>query len=207
MSDGATALPLGVVGAHLFVRSEKRKDKKVSQHKLRESGDSESLRWLDAVQKTQNLVSPVSSPIHVMDRESDIYDCTSTMVEQGIRFVSRCCPNRVVKSDDPDYHLLFDALDELPVIYREQVSVSPRKSASMPDQKKAYPDRKARLADVCITATELCVKRSRNCPKYLPPTVCARLCRVCSILSSVLFEDGPNKTRVSRCNVNTHQST
>lgn len=171
VSNGATALPLGVVGAHLFVRNEKRKDKTVSQHKLRESGDCESLRWLEAIQKTQKLVNPVSSPIHVMDRESDIYDCTSTMVEENIRFVSRCSSNRIVKSEDPDYHLLFDALDGLPVMYRDVVSVSPRKAASMPDQKKAYPDRKARMADVCVTATEVCVKRSHNCPKHLPPTM------------------------------------
>lgn len=171
VSNGATALPLGVVGAHLFVRKEKRKDKNVSQHKLRESGDCESLRWLEGVQKTQELVSPISSPIHVMDRESDIYDCTSTMVEENIRFVSRCKSNRIVKSEDPNHHLLFDALDGLPFMYRDVVSVSPRKAVSMPDQKKAYPDRKARVADVCVTATEVCVKRSRNCPNHLPPTM------------------------------------
>ena len=106
------------------------------------------------------------SAIHVMDREGDIYDCVSTLVAQDKRVVSRCGKNRLLKQADST--LLLDALDGLPVRYREEVTVSRRPGSKRPDQDKRYPARKGRVAYVEVTATAVVVKRTRNSPKNLP---------------------------------------
>jgi hypothetical protein len=168
-SSDAPPIPLGVVEAETWVRDEPRRSKGVSQNKLRQSGDCESHRWLETVRKSEDKLSGVTSPIHVMDREGDIYDCTSTMVKNKFRFVVRCMSNRIIESDDPDYHLLYDALDGLAVRYHDTVTISRRKGSKLPDQRKAYPAREGRQAEVCVTATTVTVKRTRNSSKDYPP--------------------------------------
>lgn len=169
-SQGEPPIPLGVVAAQTWVRANLRKSKGISQHNLRQSDDCESHRWLETVQAVDARFTGVATPIHVMDREGDIYDCTSTMVVQKQRFVVRCMSNRVVESEDPDFHLLFDALDGLPLCYHDTVRVTARKASRLPDQRKVYPDRKGRKAKVCVTATTVCIKRTRNSSKAYPAT-------------------------------------
>ena len=177
-SRGEPPLPLGIVAARTWTRSEPRRTKGVSQHQLRQSEDCESHRWLETVKTLETRFEGVAAPIHIMDREGDIYDCTSTMVANGHRFVVRCMSNRIVESPDPEFHLLFDALDGLAVRYRDTVSVTPRKASKLPDQKKVYPDRDGREAQVCITATTVTVKRTRNSSKEFPATTTLNLVHV-----------------------------
>jgi hypothetical protein len=166
--DG-TPVPLGVAACSTWVRTETRGSKGVPQHKLRESKDCESLRWLKGVREAEERLGSALSQIHVMDREGDIYDSVSTMVSEGIRFVSRAQANRTIESDDDEYHLLFDALDGLPVRYRDTVTVSARKASKFPDQRKTYPAREGREAEVCVAATTVTVKRTRHSSKEFPP--------------------------------------
>lgn len=161
-SSGEAAIPFGVIEASTWVRETPRSNKPTTQHKLRQSDDCESHRWLNTVRAAEERFKGIASPIHVMDREGDIYDCTSTMVAEKFRFVVRAMSNRVIESEDPNYHLLFDALDGLPVRYHDTVTVTPRKASRLPDQKKAYPDREGREARVCVTTTTVTVKRTRN---------------------------------------------
>lgn len=167
-SCGEAPIPLGVVAGRVWTRTKRRSNKSVPQHKLRESGDCESHRWLDTTREVHEQFQGLGSPIHVMDREGDIYDCTSTMVDEGMRFVVRAMSNRIVESEDPSFHLLFDSLDGLPVRYQDTVTVTPRKASKLPDQKKAYPDREGREARVCVTATTVTVKRTRNSSAAYP---------------------------------------
>jgi len=160
-------LPLGVLAGRTWTREQPRSDKKVSQHQLRSFDDCESLRWLDTTLDVEQLAQGSIKLIHVQDREGDIYDNTSTMVDKKIRFVVRVMSNRCIKSEDPRERLLFDALDGLPVIYRDTVMVSTRAESKFPDQRKTYPAREGRQASVCITATTVTVKRTRNSsPEY-----------------------------------------
>lgn len=169
-SRGEAPIPLGVVAASTWTRTTLRSSKDVSQHKLRESGDCESHRWLNTTREVEERFKDIASPIHVMDREGDIYDSTSTMVAEIIRFVLRAMSNRIIESEDPNFHLLFDALDGLPTRYHDTVTVAPRKASKLPDQKKTYPDRKGREAQVCVTATTVTVKRTRNSSSLYPAT-------------------------------------
>lgn len=170
-------LPLGLAGAEPFVRLKPVKKKgKVPQHKRRESSTCESHRWLRMALEVEQAFEGSSLPIHVMDREGDIYDCFSTLVEKQKRFVIRCAKDRSLV--DEDYSLIADALDGLPVRYRDQVTVSPRVGSHLPDQRKLYPARDGRVAEVSIIATKVTVKRTRNSPKHLPPSATLNIVRV-----------------------------
>ncbi len=167
---GEAPSPLGVVAGSTWVREKSRASKPVPQNKLRSSEDCESHRWLNTVNEVEERFSELMSPLHIMDREADIYDCTSTMVTTGVRFVIRAKSNRIVESSDPEHHLLFDALDGLDVRYRDFVTVSSRRASKLPDQKRVYPDRDGREAHVCVSATTVEVKRTRNSSSEYPAT-------------------------------------
>jgi hypothetical protein len=164
------AIPFGVVSGHTWARTVSRKDKGIPQHELRSSPDCESHRWLNTVKDVQSRFAGQKSPIHVMDREGDIYDNLSAMVKDKQRFVIRAMTNRKIEAEDKAYPLLFDALDGLPMRYRETISVTPRKGSRLPDQKKAYPKRDGRTAEVCVAATEVTLLRTRHAPSNLPKT-------------------------------------
>jgi len=165
----APAIPLGVLAGKTWVRTESRKNKDVPQHQLRDSDDCESHRWLQTTLEVEERFWGGVQVIHVQDREGDIYDSTSTMVDKGLRFVVRVKSNRCIESEDPEFHLLFDALDGLPIAYRDTVTVTTRAGSTLPDQKKTYPARKGRKAQVCVTATTVTVKRTRNSSAQYPP--------------------------------------
>lgn len=181
-----TPVPLGVVALKTWVRTEFRDDKDTPQHKLRESLDCESIRWLEAVEKVEErfarkvekLSSGLTSPIHVMDREGDIYDSLSTMVAKGYRCVVRALNNRRIKSDDPETRVLFDALDGLPMKFQQTIAVTTRTGSKLPDQRKTHPPRNARAATVCVTAKAIILERSRNSPSHYPPTTSVNVVHV-----------------------------
>mgnify|MGYP002624168841 CR=1 FL=1 len=168
--DGEAPLPLGVVAATTWVRTASRKSKGVPQHQLRSSDDCESHRWLNAVVDVERRFEGIDAPIHVMDREGDIYDVLSTMVANGNRFVVRALSNRKLESDDADISLLFDALEGLEARLQQTICVAPRKASRLPDQRAIYPARAGRSAEVCVTATPVTLKRTRNSSNDYPAT-------------------------------------
>lgn len=165
---GECPVPFGVVSARTWTRTTPRKAKNVSQHQWRSSPDCESHRWLNTVEEVEKRFDETQAPIHVMDREGDIYDALSTMVARGNRFVVRAMTNRKIDSDDD--HLLFDALDGLKAQLRLSIVVTPRKASRLPDQRKTYPARAGRVAEACVTATSVTLKRTRNSSKQYPAT-------------------------------------
>lgn len=170
-------LPLGVAGAEPFVRLEPvNKKDKVPQHKRRGSPTCESHRWLSMALEVEQAFAGHTFPIHVMDREGDIYDCFSTLVDQQKRFVIRCARDRLLA--DKDNALLRDALEGLPLRYRDTVTVSPRAGSKLPDQRKLYPARDGRKAKVSIIATTVTVKRTRNSAKHLPANTALNIVHV-----------------------------
>lgn len=168
LDNDGPPVPLGVLACRTWTRDQARSDKGISQHKLRSSEDCESRRWLETTLEVEQQPHGSATYIFVEDREGDIYDNTSTMVDHDILFVLRSMVNRVLNSADPQARLLFDALDGLPVKYRDIVQVSNRPESSLPDQKKAHPAREGRQANVCVTATTVTVKRTRNSSSDYP---------------------------------------
>lgn len=171
-------IPLGVLGAELFLRAKKKTRKKLSQHRRRMSKDCESHRWLRLAMHVEQEVKIKSSVIHLMDREGDIYDNVATLISKKRRFVIRCAKNRSLVNDVSEGNLLFDSLNDLPIIYREAVTVSGRSESPYPDHRKLYPARDGRLADVEVTATQVTLKRTRNSSAELPPATTLHVVRV-----------------------------
>jgi hypothetical protein len=179
-------VPLGVIAVKTWIREQFRCDKDVPQHKLRESNDCESLRWLEAVEcvekhfvaQTERRPAGIPSPIHVMDREGDIYDCLSTIVSKKYRCVVRALSNRKLESEDQESPLLFDALDGLPVRFRQTIQVTARSGSKLPDQRKTYPAREGRTAEVCATAKTVTLVRGRNSQPHYPKTTSIKVVHV-----------------------------
>ena len=182
------SIPLGVVAVKTWTREQLRCDKGVSQHKLRESEDCESLRWLEAVESVEQLFAAknkapgcrISSPVHLMDREGDIYDSLASIVASGYRCVVRVLSNRRIEAVDEgtETALLFDALDDMPVRYRRSIQVSTRTGSKLPDQRKKYPQREGRTAHVCVCAKKIILYRTRNSQNHFPKTTGVNLVHI-----------------------------
>ena len=72
----------------------------------------ESIRWLDNVRQSTELLGDPGRCIHVGDRESDIYELFCTAREAGTHFVIRTCVDRLAGDGD---HTIADEMDEVAV--------------------------------------------------------------------------------------------
>src|ERR1039457_513319 len=57
--------------------------------------EKESIRWLDNLRQSTNLLGSADRCVHVGDRESDIYELFCTAKEAGTHFLLRACVDRV----------------------------------------------------------------------------------------------------------------
>jgi hypothetical protein len=57
----------------------------------------ESIRWLENLKQSTDLVGEASRCIHIGDRESDIYELFCTAEESGTKFVLRTCVDRLAE--------------------------------------------------------------------------------------------------------------
>ncbi|MFA6033758.1 MAG: IS4 family transposase [Myxococcota bacterium] len=169
VSGDGMRIPLGVVAAELYTRPVEKKA--LNRHKRRESKGCESHRWGRMMEAVEKELGGIVSAIHIMDREGDIYDVLANGIQKQRRFVIRAGMDRKVESDDPVFDLLFDALDGLPVICRDNVHVSFREENSLPDKRKSHPSRRERVADLSISATRVRLKRPRSSAKQYSASI------------------------------------
>lgn len=87
--------PLGVVGIETIFRTEKPRATRRNGRQSKLDPNRESLRWWNAVHRSENLFPSEVKPIHVMDREADDYELFSDLSAQQIRFVIRLRHNRL----------------------------------------------------------------------------------------------------------------
>lgn len=176
--EDGNRVPLGVIGAELYTRPDekKKKAKQKNQHKRRQEADCESLRWGRMVNKVESVMGEGHSVIHIMDREGDIYDLLSECIARPTsRFIIRASKNRKIIHEDPEYTLLFDVLDGLPIRCQEVIHVSARTEKKQPDNKKRHPARREREAHMAITATTVSIQRTRNSETTYPESITMNL--------------------------------
>src|SRR5882757_134551 len=89
----------------------------------------ESVRWLDNVQQSTELLRDPGRCIHVGDRESDIYELFCAAREAGTHFVIRTCVNRLAGDGD---HTIADEMDEVTVKGLHRIGV--RNNNGDPDE-------------------------------------------------------------------------
>jgi hypothetical protein len=77
----------------------------------------ESIRWLDNVRQSTELLGDPERCIHIGDRESDIYELFCAAQEAGTHFVIRTCVDRLAGEGD---HTIADEMSEVAVkgLYR-----------------------------------------------------------------------------------------
>jgi hypothetical protein len=72
----------------------------------------ESVRWLENLEQSTELLSDPGRCIHIGDRESDIYELFCTAQEVGTHFLVRTCVDRLAGDGD---HTIADEMDEVAV--------------------------------------------------------------------------------------------
>ena len=80
----------------------------------------ESVRWLDNLAQSTELLGAADRCVHIGDRESDIYELFSLSHELGTHFVLRTCVNR--RAGDGD-HTVADEMSEVAIKKRHRINV------------------------------------------------------------------------------------
>ncbi|WP_245474015.1 IS4 family transposase [Bradyrhizobium zhanjiangense] len=89
----------------------------------------ESVRWLENLKQSTQLLDHSERCIHIGDRESDIYELFCAAQEIGTHFLIRTCVDRLAGDGD---HTIADEMDEVAVKGLHRIEV--RDSNGDPDQ-------------------------------------------------------------------------
>ncbi|MCB8878228.1 IS4 family transposase [Acidisoma silvae] len=108
-------LPLGL-GAVKFWTRDKFKGTAALKRKINPTRvpieEKESIRWLENLKQSTELLDDASRCIHIGDRESDIYELFCTAEEIGTHFLVRTCVNRLAGNGG---HTVADEMDEVAI--------------------------------------------------------------------------------------------
>jgi Transposase DNA-binding len=116
-------LPLGIAAVKFWTRKKfKGTDalkKKVNLTRI-PIEKKESVRWLDNVRQSTELLNNPERCVHIGDRESDIYELFCTAQEIGTHFLVRTCVDRLAGDGN---HTIADEMDEVAVKGLHRVEV------------------------------------------------------------------------------------
>jgi len=108
-------LPLGLTAIKFWTRK-KFKGTAALQKKINPTRvpieKKESIRWLENVQQSTQLLEDPERCVHVGDRESDIYELFCAGQEAGTHFLIRTCVDRLAGNGD---HTIADEMEEVAV--------------------------------------------------------------------------------------------
>lgn len=86
--------------------------------------EKESIRWLDNMRQSMELLNDPHRCIHIGDRESDIYELFCTAKEIRTHFLVRTCVNRLAGDGK---HTIADEMDEVKIKGLYRIEVKDRK--------------------------------------------------------------------------------
>jgi len=128
-SDG---LPLGLTAAKFWTR-EKFKGAAALKKKINPTrvaiDKKESVRWLENVRQSTELLGDPGRCVHIGDRESDIYELFCTAQEIGTHFLIRTCVDRLAGDGG---HTVADEIEEVSVKGLHRIEVQDNRGD--PDQ-------------------------------------------------------------------------
>jgi hypothetical protein len=107
-------LPLGLCAIKFWSRSERKADattKKIKRERI-PIEEKESIRWLQNLRQSSELIAQAERCVHIGDRESDIYELFCTAQELGTHFLVRSCTDRRAGEGD---HTIADEMAEVRV--------------------------------------------------------------------------------------------
>ena len=155
MVDATTREPLGLVDLQQWTRHD---DAKAS-HKKRAGHDKESIKWQHATERMRTRYGDQPNVITVCDREADVYDYLTYLVDTEERFVIRAAQNRSLQARDK---LLVDVMVTQPVVGTRRVSIAQRGAQRGSAKQKKRPSRPARTATMSVRTARLAVARPAN---------------------------------------------
>jgi hypothetical protein len=128
-SDG---LPLGLTAAKFWTRK-KFKGTNALKKKINPTrvpiDKKESVRWLENVRQSTELLGDPGRCVHIGDRESDIYELFCLAHEMGTHFLIRTCVDRLAGDGG---HTIADEMEEVAVKGLHRIEV--RDDRGEPDQ-------------------------------------------------------------------------
>jgi hypothetical protein len=166
---GLDGRPLGALGLYAWARGQKTKGRR-SQQQSQYDPERESLRWPEAVHRTEELLYGKAHPIHVMDREGDCMELMADLIEHGYRFVIRLAHDRRLDPNRRSVEVpkLYEKLATAPLRLEREVPLSQRKSGRTPPKARRFSVRKMRVATLQIRAQTFAISPGNGAPMHLP---------------------------------------
>jgi hypothetical protein len=154
--------PLGVLGVETIARDDELKGRRETVERKKDP-NRESLRWARMVDRTRSSLEGLR-PVHVMDREGDIYELLSELTRSGQRFVIRSGQDRLLVDEEVK---LFAAIENGSVLLERDVDLSAR--PKVPSGKgRRQPARAARSAHLSVSARRVELRRPASCDSSHP---------------------------------------
>ena len=158
VANGGSRRPLGVLGAHTWVRQELGKGHHPDGRKkcgadYHGEPHKESERWWNLIDDVEDQLAGVEA-IHVFDREGDAYVLMRTALDHEARFVTRMARDRVVlDADDERIGRVSEALVDVVDVLQLEVELSARAPKKTPGTTES--PRQARTAQLAVGATKM----------------------------------------------------
>jgi hypothetical protein len=125
-------LPLGLTAVKFWTRK-KFKGTAALKKKINPTRvpieEKESIRWLDNLGQSTELLGDPGRCVHIGDRESDIYELFCVAQQRGTHFVVRTCVDRLAGEGD---HAIADEMEEVAVKGLHRIEV--RDNDGEPDE-------------------------------------------------------------------------
>jgi len=125
-------VPLGLAAVKFWTRKKSKRTaalkKKINPTRI-PIEKKESVRWLENLKQSTQLLDHPGRCIHIGDRESDLYELFCAAQEIGTHFLIRTCVDRLAGDGD---HTIADEMDEVAVKGLHRIEV--RDSHGDPDQ-------------------------------------------------------------------------
>jgi len=120
LAVSVAGLPLGIVTQKVWARG-RYQPQTEDQRWAKPIEEKESIRWLEALRETHQLVPPPTRVVTVCDREADMYEFFQEAAALETQMVVRVALNRRLQEAEEKY--LFDRMKALPQVGQIQLSV------------------------------------------------------------------------------------
>jgi Transposase DNA-binding/Transposase DDE domain len=171
--------PLGVIGVDRYTRSAEPCSSKETKRITDPS--NEYNRFVRLIEGSESLLKGQASPIHVIDREADVYELFELLVRKKQRFVIRSSDDRATSQriEGTKAHIkLSNVVQGLENVAVREVPLSGRPKSGSAITDKIHPPREGRLAKLSFRATEVDIRRPDNLPRDLPGSIKLHLVHV-----------------------------
>lgn len=165
MVDAQSREPLGLIDQERWSRpiapvgAKPRRQKVTQVHKKRAYEDKESVKWEQATKRMSDRLGDTSNVLTVCDREADIYDYITYLIDHGQRFVIRAGQDRCLLT--PNGHL-FELMADQPVIGTRLINISQRGAQRGTPKQNKREARSARTASMSIRKATVDLARPAN---------------------------------------------